>query len=251
MTSHVCSRCFHGIFHSIRLFNPQGMTESLVAGSAAALILALSQKIKYAGTILIALQGGVMSIVLGTELVSPMCHKSIYTWICALVLFVNYLLMNHEILDDNINGDVIDVSDLPKAVLNIIFFPFYMVRDFFMAIINTIRKCFMQIKRLFAAIGRLFHGKTKEEKSTENHYEQAHQKQEYHYRKEQTNREQAPHGQRNTSNISYFKDCSSRSELLKEYRKWFKELHPDNGGNPEDFIRTSNEYDRLKTRFAC
>lgn len=242
---------FMAFFIAFVCFSEQGMTEALVAGTAAALILVLLQKLKYLGTILITLQGGFMSIVIAMELVSPRSHKSIYTWTAALVLFAIYMIMNHEIFDDNINGDVVDISDLFETILTVILFPLYMIKAIFKSISNAIRNCFMLIKRLFATIKKLFHGKANKEDSTENHYEQSHREQEYHYRQEQTNREQTVHEQRNASNISYFKDCSSRSELTRAYRKWVKELHPDNGGNPEDFIRMSNEYDRLKTRYAC
>ena len=242
---------FMAFFIAFVCFSSQGMTEGFVAGSAAALILALSQKLKYLGTVLITIQGGFMSIVIAMEFVSPRNHKSIYTWTAALVFFAIYMIMNHEIFDDNINGDVVDLSDLFETILTVILFPFYMIRAFFKSIINAITKCFMQIKRLFATIEKLFHSKANEEDSTENHYEHSHQEHDSHYKQEQTNHEQTVHEQRNTSNISYFKDCSSRSELARAYRKWVKELHPDNGGNPEDFIRMSNEYDRLRTRYAC
>ena len=242
---------FMAFFIVFVCFSVQGITEALVAGSAAALILVLSQKLKYIGTILITLQGGVMSIVLAMEFVSPRSHKSIYTWTCALVLFVIYMIMNHEIFDDNINGDVINVSYLIATVITFILFPFYMVRAFFKSITNAIKKCFMLLGRLFATIRNLFHGKVKEEDSTEDYYEQYHREEEDRYNREQNCHEQTAHEQRTTSNISYFENCSSRSELARAYRKWVKELHPDNGGNPDEFIRMSNEYDRLKTRFAC
>ncbi|SEM01322.1 hypothetical protein SAMN04487770_12348 [Butyrivibrio sp. ob235] len=242
---------FMAFFIAFVCFSEQGITEALVAGAAAALILVLSQKLKYLGTILITLQGGFMSIVIAMEHVSPRSHKSIYTWTCALILFVIYMIMNREIFDDNINGDVVDISDLFKIILTVILFPFYMIRAIFKSISNAIRNCFVLIKRLFATVKKLFHGQANKDDSTDNHYEQSHREQEYRYRKEQTNREQTVHEERATSNISYFQNCTNRSELIRAYRKWVKELHPDNGGNPEDFIRMSNEYDRLKTQFAC
>ncbi len=253
---------FMAFFIGFVCFGSHYASEGFVAGSAAALILFLSQKLKYVGTALVTLQGAVMSIVLATELVSPQVHKSIYTWVAALVLFISYMLMNHEVFEDNID-DAVDIADFIGTIIAVITFPFRLIGSILKHIINAIKKCFIQIAQLFVTIRKLLHGNAKKEDSTQDHHEQAktdnnhanyeqqRQEQEERYRRERARREQAAREQRNSSNISYFQNCSSRSELTKAYRKCVKELHPNNGGNPEDFIRMSNEYDRLKTRYAC
>lgn len=43
----------------------------------------------------------------------------------------------------------------------------------------------------------------------------------------------------------YFKDCTSIEELKKAYRKVCFKLHPDMGGNEDDFKKMNNEYENL------
>ncbi len=66
--------------------------------------------------------------------------------------------------------------------------------------------------------------------------------------KEQQDRARKEHeqNQQRRSNISFFKGCKNLSELEAAYKKLAKKLHPDNGGNSEDFARMSSEYERLK-----
>lgn len=45
--------------------------------------------------------------------------------------------------------------------------------------------------------------------------------------------------------MSYFKDCKTAEELKKAYRTWAKKLHPDLGGNAEEFKVMQAEYERL------
>lgn len=42
----------------------------------------------------------------------------------------------------------------------------------------------------------------------------------------------------------YFDGCHTAEELKKEYRKLAKELHPDRGGNAEDFAAMQNEFEK-------
>ena len=50
--------------------------------------------------------------------------------------------------------------------------------------------------------------------------------------------------------MRFFNKCRTAEELKKEYRNKAKELHPDNGGNPETFKEMQAEFtaawDRLK-----
>lgn len=50
--------------------------------------------------------------------------------------------------------------------------------------------------------------------------------------------------------MTYFKDCKTAEELKKAYHKAAAKLHPDNGGNEEEFKKMQSEYmkafDRLK-----
>lgn len=41
----------------------------------------------------------------------------------------------------------------------------------------------------------------------------------------------------------YFKDCKTQEELKKEYHKLCKQLHPDNGGNIEEFKTMKAEFE--------
>ena len=45
--------------------------------------------------------------------------------------------------------------------------------------------------------------------------------------------------------MTYFKDCKTAEELKKAYRTWAKKLHPDLGGNAEEFKVMQAEYERL------
>ena len=45
--------------------------------------------------------------------------------------------------------------------------------------------------------------------------------------------------------MTYFKNCKTAEELKKAYREWAKRLHPDLGGNAEDFKAMQNEYEKL------
>ena len=48
--------------------------------------------------------------------------------------------------------------------------------------------------------------------------------------------------------MTYFKDCKTAEELKKAYRTWAKKLHPDLGGNAEEFKVMQAEYERLWER---
>ena len=45
--------------------------------------------------------------------------------------------------------------------------------------------------------------------------------------------------------MTYFKNCKTAEELKKSYREWAKKLHPDLGGNAEEFKAMQNEYEKL------
>ena len=46
----------------------------------------------------------------------------------------------------------------------------------------------------------------------------------------------------------YFVDCKTAEELKKAYRAWAKKLHPDLGGNAEEFKVMQAEYERMWER---
>ena len=46
----------------------------------------------------------------------------------------------------------------------------------------------------------------------------------------------------------YFIDCKTAEELKKAYRTWAKKLHPDLGGNAEEFKVMQAEYERMWER---
>jgi len=46
----------------------------------------------------------------------------------------------------------------------------------------------------------------------------------------------------------YFIDCKTAEELKKAYRAWAKKLHPDLGGNAEEFKVMQAEYERMWER---
>ena len=48
--------------------------------------------------------------------------------------------------------------------------------------------------------------------------------------------------------MTYFRDCKTAEELKKAYREWAKKLHPDLGGNAEEFKAMQNEYEKLWER---
>lgn len=48
--------------------------------------------------------------------------------------------------------------------------------------------------------------------------------------------------------MTYFKNCKTAEELKKAYREWAKKLHPDLGGNAEEFKAMQNEYEKLWER---
>ena len=48
--------------------------------------------------------------------------------------------------------------------------------------------------------------------------------------------------------MTYFKNCKTAEELKKASREWAKKLHPDLGGNAEDFKAMQNEYEKLWER---
>ncbi len=48
--------------------------------------------------------------------------------------------------------------------------------------------------------------------------------------------------------MRYFTDCKTAEELKKAYRTWAKKLHPDLGGNAEEFKVMQAEYEKLWER---
>lgn len=48
--------------------------------------------------------------------------------------------------------------------------------------------------------------------------------------------------------MRYFTDCKTAEELKKAYRTWAKKLHPDLGGNAEEFKVMQAEYERMWER---
>ena len=48
--------------------------------------------------------------------------------------------------------------------------------------------------------------------------------------------------------MSYFTNCKTAEELKKAYRTWAKKLHPDLGGNAEEFKVMQAEYERMWER---
>ena len=48
--------------------------------------------------------------------------------------------------------------------------------------------------------------------------------------------------------MSYFTNCKTAEELKKAYRTWAKKLHPDLGGNAEEFKQMQNEFEKLWER---
>ena len=48
--------------------------------------------------------------------------------------------------------------------------------------------------------------------------------------------------------MRYFTDCKTAEELKKAYRAWAKKLHPDLGGNAEEFKVMQAEYKKLWER---
>ena len=48
--------------------------------------------------------------------------------------------------------------------------------------------------------------------------------------------------------MKYFHNCKTAEELKKAYRTWAKKLHPDLGGNAEEFKVMQAEYERMWER---
>ena len=44
--------------------------------------------------------------------------------------------------------------------------------------------------------------------------------------------------------MRYFTNCKTAEELRKEFHKLAKQLHPDNGGNAEDFKAMKAEFEK-------
>lgn len=45
--------------------------------------------------------------------------------------------------------------------------------------------------------------------------------------------------------MKYFNNCKTAEELKKSYRKYAKQLHPDLGGNEEEFKVMQNEFEKI------
>lgn len=46
----------------------------------------------------------------------------------------------------------------------------------------------------------------------------------------------------------YFENISTKEELKKEYRRLAKKLHPDHGGNEEEFKKMLSEYESIQLK---
>ncbi len=47
----------------------------------------------------------------------------------------------------------------------------------------------------------------------------------------------------------YFRGVESLEDLEKQYKEYVRLLHPDRGGDPIEYIRMKQEYERLRVYF--
>lgn len=47
----------------------------------------------------------------------------------------------------------------------------------------------------------------------------------------------------------YFNECETIEDVKKAFKQWVKKLHPDCGGNAEEFCEMKNEYDKVFEEF--
>ena len=54
---------------------------------------------------------------------------------------------------------------------------------------------------------------------------------------------------RTNTSSSYFNGCANKDQLKKRHRQLCMKLHPDKGGNIEQFRKMQNEYEMLRKKF--
>ena len=49
-----------------------------------------------------------------------------------------------------------------------------------------------------------------------------------------------------SAGVNFFLECDTDEEIKRRYKHLVKELHPDTGGNPEEFSEMTRQYNQRK-----
>lgn len=238
---------FAGLIFSSYLPGVSNGSAELFFAIIAVIVFKISKKIRYLEAIILFLSSLQVAAQLINEFVGT--TKGGVFWIPVVIVTGIFLLINLEEIQDN-------CDEFGKLdILWVFLLPLYGIIN----LAGWIRSIYWMSKRRHSRYYSRYtdsYSQKTEHKQEEYTWHQSSSEQNSYNKQNDEEAERARQKERadrireewrhRQSRCVFFTNCHDRETLNKQYRKLVKQMHPDNGGNTEEFKQMSNEYDRLK-----